>query len=80
MQPNERDDPQPREPDDTRWTGRDAWLGVLFAVTGLLVCTYSYLAWRNDVPALFWAPGVLVGPLMLLLGGNALWRSFRTRE
>jgi hypothetical protein len=60
-----------------QWTRRDVRLGVLFLTTGILVVAYAFSAMRNGAPALLWGSGWVLGPLMVLLGGNAIWRSLR---
>lgn len=64
-------------PEGATWTRSDWRLGLLFAVTGLLVTGYAYGAMQNGTPVWLWATGWLLGPLMLLLGGNALWQTLR---
>ncbi|HLU39828.1 MAG TPA: hypothetical protein VK081_10600 [Planctomycetota bacterium] len=58
-----------------RWEPKDAWLGVFFLAFGVLIVAYAWIAMRNAVPTLWWAPAWIVGPLMLILGGNALVRA-----
>ena len=77
------DEQQPDSPDvrdDPRWTRRDARLGALFLVIGLLVIGFAYLAMQNDAPIMLWGGGWMLGPLLLLLGGNAVWRSLRAER
>lgn len=82
MSPNDTDDPRPPNHlaanDAAGWTRRDARLGALFLLTGLLVTAYAFTAMQNGAPVMLWGTGWLLGPLMLLLGGNALWRSLRS--
>lgn len=73
------DDPTPR-PQDQQWTRSDLRLGALFSLTGLLVTVYAWSAMRNEAPAFLWLSGWFVGPLMLLLGGNALWQALRAGQ
>ncbi len=63
--------------DDAAWTRHDVRLGLLFLVMGLLVTGYAFAAAQNGVPTILWSLGWVLGPLMLLLGGNAVWRSLR---
>ncbi|MBL8729903.1 MAG: hypothetical protein JNM25_15865 [Planctomycetes bacterium] len=62
---------------DAAWTRHDVRLGLLFLVLGVLVTGYALAAARNDVPTVLWSMGWVLGPLLLLLGGNAVWRSLR---
>jgi len=59
------------------WQRRDAWQGVLFLAVGAAVTWYAFLAGRNGVPLGLWCGAVLAGPLFVLLGGNAIFRSLR---
>jgi hypothetical protein len=63
-----------------RWERKDVWLGILFLLMGALVTLWAFLALRRDVPRAWWGAGFLVGPLLLLLGGNAIVRSSRARD
>lgn len=63
--------------DDERWQQKDAWLGALFLVFGVLVTVYAVLACRNGMPVAFWGPGFVAGPTLLLLGVNAIVRASR---
>lgn len=65
---------------DGQWTRRDARLGLLFLVTGVLVTGHGYAAMRNGMPPFLWATAWLLGPAMLLLGGNAVWRALRAGQ
>jgi hypothetical protein len=40
-----------------------------------LIVGYAFLAMRNGAPFPLWGCGWLVGPLLVLLGGNAIARS-----
>jgi hypothetical protein len=62
------------------WQRKDAWFGVLFLVTGALATVYAVLAARNDLPIRVWGAGALMGPLLLLLGGNATFRALRAKR
>jgi hypothetical protein len=53
------------------------WLGLLFLGMGVLVVAFAIAAMRNDMPIFLWGTGWLLGPVLLLLGGNAVWRSLR---
>lgn len=66
--------------DTTRWRRKDAWLGLLFTAFGALVFAYALLARRNGMPIVLWGTALLFGPLLLLLGLNALVRSLRARD
>lgn len=61
----------------SQWTRKDARLGVLFVLFGALATSYGVAAARNGVPSPLWLGALVLGPLMLLLGGNALVRSLR---
>lgn len=68
--------------DETRqgdeWEPKDAWLGLLLFVTGLLVCACVVLAWRNGFTGLFGFvgfPALAVGPVLVLIGLNGLVRA-----
>jgi hypothetical protein len=62
------------------WVRKDAWIGALFLVTGALATVYALLAARNDLPIRVWGAGALMGPLLLLLGGNATFRALRAKR
>ncbi|MBX3464746.1 MAG: hypothetical protein KF830_16370 [Planctomycetes bacterium] len=64
-----------QHPDDEPWTRQDGWIGALFLFTGFLVTAYACMAMRNGIPAMLWAMGWVVGPLLLLLGGHGVWRA-----
>lgn len=68
---------RPAARSETQWTRRDWRLGLLFTITGALVVAYAYSAMRNGAPSFLWATGWLVGPLMALLGLNAIRLSLR---
>ena len=61
------------------WAGRDAGWGALFVAVGLLIVGYAYLAGRDDVPATLWVGGWVIGPVLLALGANAIWRGLTAR-
>ena len=61
------------------WKPRDFWLGLLFFVCGVLVAAFVAGAIHNGLPMFVWGTGVLLAPLLLLLGGNAMWKSLRAR-
>jgi hypothetical protein len=63
-----------------RWQPRDAFLGLLLFVFGALVTTYAYLAMRNEVPSWLWVLAWIVGPLLLLIGGNGIVRALAARR
>lgn len=60
-----------------RWERKDAWLGLLFLALGALLTVFAVLTARNDVPIARSGLAWVIGPLLLLLGGNALARSLR---
>ncbi|MEZ5967067.1 MAG: hypothetical protein R3F56_24735 [Planctomycetota bacterium] len=68
---------EPPRRDSETWSRRDLGLGALFAVTGLLVTAFACLALQRGAPPFLWVTGCLLGPLMLLLGGNAIQKSLR---
>jgi hypothetical protein len=65
---------------EERWQPRDLWLGLLFFGFGCLIAVWVVLAARNGMPLALWGVGVLLAPVMLLVGGNALWKSLRSRR
>ena len=75
------------------WKRKDAWLGLLFLAAGFLMIAYVYLLIRNlgdsTAPlsvvsliclAFMGFGGVLMGPFLVFLGGNAVVRSFRAKS
>jgi hypothetical protein len=58
-----------------RWERKDVWLGLLFLLAGGLIVLHAVLVMRNRAPVTLWGLGLLVGPFLLLLGGNAVIRS-----
>ena len=63
---------------DDRWRPRDALLGLLFLVAGTLVTTLVVLAMRSELPFRYAAVGWILGPVLVLLGLNAILRSLRS--
>jgi hypothetical protein len=59
------------------WERKDAWLGALIFAGGALITVYAFLAMRNDLPSILWWLGWIVGPLLLLVGANAIVRALR---
>jgi len=64
---------------ENEWARRDAGWGALFVVLGLLVVGYAYCAVRNDIPAVLWIGGWVLGPVFLALGANAVYRGLTAR-
>jgi len=60
-----------------KWTRRDIWLGLLFLFAGILIVAYSLTAMLNGYPIAFWGLGWVLGPILILLGGNGVIRSMR---
>jgi len=63
--------------DDDRWTTKDVRLGLVFLVSGALVIALALLETRNGIPMPLWALNWFVGPVLVLLGVNAIVRSLR---
>ncbi len=68
-----------QEDNENKWSITDIWLGLLFIVTGALVATLAILAVRKGQSwAIFAAAGIggfLVGPMLMIIGANAIVRS-----
>lgn len=64
-------------PQDEGWRRKDAWTGLMFLCLGVLLVAYAVLAFRNGVPMVLWGTTVLLGPLLVLLGVNAIVRALR---
>jgi hypothetical protein len=47
---------------------------------GALVTVYAFIAMRRGVWTPLWIGGWVVGPVLLLLGGNAIVRAMRGRD
>ncbi|MAW78131.1 MAG: hypothetical protein VX404_02715 [Planctomycetota bacterium] len=62
-----------------QWQRKDALTGLLFCSIGALVTVYAYLAMRNDMPDFLWWPGWILGPILVLIGGNSIFRGLRGR-
>jgi hypothetical protein len=62
---------------DEEWTKKDVWLGSSCLAVGLLIVAFGYVARRNDVPLLYWGVAWILGPLLILIGGNGIVRSLR---
>ena len=62
-----------------RWQRKDALTGLLFFSVGALAIVYAVLAMRNDMPGFLWGPAWIIGPICLLIGGNAIVRSLRAQ-
>jgi len=60
------------------WTPRDALLGSVFLVVGLLILACVVLAIWSGLPWYLLGFGWLVGPVFVLLGTNALYQSARS--
>ncbi len=63
---------------DERWAPRDVMMGLAFLVAGAMVVLYAYSAMRKGVPIYFWGIGWIMGPFLLIIGGNAMWKSVRS--
>jgi len=44
---------------------------------GALVTIYAYLAMGNDIPDFLWWPAWILGPILVLIGGNSIFRGLR---
>ena len=69
----------PKTSDDT-WSRKDIWLGLLFLGAGVLISMYGVLAARKDVPARFWCLAFVVGPVLVLLGVNSVFRALIAKD
>ncbi len=58
-----------------RWQRKDVFTGLLLFSVGALVTAYAYLAMRNDMPGFLWGTAWILGPIFVLIGGNAILRS-----
>lgn len=65
---------------DDRWRRRDVWRGLLFLFVGTLSTAYAWLAMRNGVAVGLWSGAWLAGPVLILLGANAVVRSLRAPD
>ena len=61
------------------WNRKDAGRGALFLVAGLLMITLAVLTSRNGWPILLFGPAYLLGAILTLLGGHAVFRGIRGR-
>jgi hypothetical protein len=64
---------------DKCWRRADLAPSLLLLTTGLLTLALpAAVAWRQGWPALVpWLPGFAVGPVLLAVGANGLYRSLR---
>ena len=62
--------------EQSRWTPKDVWLGVPFIVAGALLLVFAAVSIGGAWGFLAW-PAVILGPVILLLGVNAVLRSLR---
>ncbi|MEE2857760.1 MAG: hypothetical protein VX949_10245 [Planctomycetota bacterium] len=62
-----------------RWQRKDALTGLLLFSVGALVTVSAYLAMRSDMPDFLWGAGWILGPILVLIGGNAIIRSLLAR-
>jgi hypothetical protein len=62
-----------------RWERKDAWLGVLFLVFGLLITITSVVWMRRGTSPTVHGTGFVLGPILVLLGANAIVRSLASR-
>lgn len=60
------------------WTPKDALLGSVFLAVGLLILTCVVLATWNGLAWALLGFGWLVGPVFVVLGANAIYRSARS--
>ncbi|MHC4992419.1 MAG: hypothetical protein ACYTGC_15715 [Planctomycetota bacterium] len=63
------------DPSKNEWTLKDVWLGLLFLAAGILIVVYAIVVTRGPLPFLLRASAWIVGPLLMLLGLNAVVRS-----
>ncbi len=64
---------------DERWQRKDVFTGLLLFSVGAVVTVYAFLAMRSDMPDFLWWPGWILGPIFVLIGGNAILRSLLAR-
>ena len=64
---------------DERWQRKDVFTGLLLFSVGAVVTVYAFLAMRSDMPDFLWWPGWILGPILVLIGGNSIFRGLRGR-
>lgn len=62
------------------WTPSDARTGLILLGVGGLIVACAVVAMRRGVPFVFWIPAWMVGPLLLLIGGHAIYRARQSIE
>lgn len=62
---------------DEEWTRRDGWLGGLFVFAGVLITAFAVLTLDRGLPVVFWGAALLLGPVFVLIGGNAVVSAVR---
>ena len=56
------------------------WLALFFLAVGILMIWYAILAYGNGVPLILWGGAACFGPIMVILGSNALVRAALPRR